>query len=52
VAVLWVVWVVGLVFAIRMFQARPFWTLAFAPGAVLFWAAWVTFGEWAFGWTA
>lgn len=49
---LWVVWVVGFIFAIRTFRKKPVWTLAFAPAAVAFWFAYVSLGSWAFGWTA
>ena len=45
-------WAVLLTAAIRLRPSRP-WLVALTPVASLgFWAAVLTFGSWAFGWTA
>ncbi len=52
VPVLWAVWLGGMWAVGRLVRAWSPWTLAAGPIAVLFWMAFVSLGEWIFGWTA
>ncbi|HJQ94376.1 MAG TPA: hypothetical protein VJ935_01545 [Acidimicrobiia bacterium] len=50
-ALLWVIWLGGLVWAVLVFRARPPLALLFAPLAFGFWFLFVTAGERFLGWT-
>ena len=50
-AVLWVVWLVGLWLVARLFRAWSWWVLAAAPLAAAFWFLYLTAGERLLGWT-
>jgi hypothetical protein len=49
---MWVVWLIGAWFTVRLARRRSLWVLASGPVAVLFWMGFVSFGAWAFGWVA
>ena len=50
--ILWAIWLIGAVLALRTFQRRPAMVLVVAPAAVAFWFLFVTAGERLLGWTA
>ena len=50
-ALLWVIWLGGLIWAVLVFRARPPLALLFAPLAFGFWFLFVTSGERFLGWT-
>ena len=50
-AVLWVVWLVGLWLVARLFRAWSWSVLAAAPLAAAFWFLYLTAGERLLGWT-
>ena len=49
---LWAIWLAGAWLLGRQVRQWSLWTLAWAPAAVLFWAAFISVGGWLFGWTA
>ena len=50
--ILWGVWMVGLVIAIRRSKSWPWAALITAGAALLFWVLFVQAGAWVFGWSA
>lgn len=49
---MWIIWAAGWGLVVRVYRRAPLWTATVAAGAVALWAAAVSLGEWAFGWTA
>ncbi len=52
VAFLVIGWAAGGAAAVALARRRSWWTLALPPAALAFWAAVVTIGDLALGWTA
>ncbi len=50
--VLWAIWLIGLVIAIRLSRSSPWAALLSAVSALLIWVFFVQIGSWIFGWTA
>jgi len=49
---MWVLWGVGWLLVIKVFQGSPPWTVVVSLGAVALWAVIVQLGSWLFDWTA
>ena len=49
---MWVAWVTGWWFVVRVYRSKPMWTPGVSLGAVVFWVAVIQLGSWLAGWTA
>jgi hypothetical protein len=51
-AILWVIWIAGLLVLARVYRSRPMWTWVVPVAAMVLWVAVVSLGDWLLGWTA
>jgi len=50
--VLWLIWLAGWFFVVRLFRTRRIWTPIVALAGTVFWWVYLSLGEALFGWTA